>query len=172
MLIARHLTHQYTNLEVLKGINSDSGQVLIDNTDVFALKDNELAAFRNQKTGFVFQFHILTLRVYCARKRVPDGFYWCARKRFKTKSRDSFAQTWPTRPPPKSACAAIGRRAAAGGRGKGFYKRPCAYFADEPGGNLDSRNAEELHQLFFALRDELNQHFFDCDTQRLAGSAR
>jgi lipoprotein-releasing system ATP-binding protein len=137
----------------------DSGQVLIDNTDVFALKDNELAVFRNQKIGFIFQFHNLLPEFTALENVCLPAFIGGQEKGVKQKAEALLhklgLQDRLQNLPAQLSGGEQQRVAVA----RALINDPALIFADEPSGNLDSRNAEELHQLFFKLRDELNQTF-------------
>ena len=139
----------------------DGGQVIINNTDVFALKDKDLAAFRNLSIGFIFQFHNL-LPEFTALENVclPAFINGKDEERIIRKKASELLEM-----------LGLGQRLSnlpsqlSGGEqqrvavARALINDPALIFADEPSGNLDSKNAEELHQLFFRLRDELHQTF-------------
>ena len=109
----------------------DSGRVEIDGTDLFALGDKALSRFRNERIGFVFQFHHL----------LPEllAMMGLAERRDHKPSQLSGGE---------QQRVAIARA---------LINSPAVLLADEPSGNLDSRNREEIHRLFFDLRDHLGQ---------------
>ncbi len=145
-----------TLLQILGSLSRpDSGKVLIDGTDIFALGEKELAAFRNQKIGFVFQFHHL-LPEFTALENVLlpamiGGQYSSA---VKDKARgllsDLKLAERMTHKPSELSGGEQQRVAVA----RALINNPSILFADEPSGNLDSKTRTELHNLFFELRDK------------------
>ncbi|MFN4146988.1 MAG: ABC transporter ATP-binding protein [Runella sp.] len=139
----------------------DSGQVWIDEVDVFALKDKELAAFRNQKIGFVFQFHHL-MPEFTAIENVCMPSWIGGQKNQKQilekggELLELLGLKERLHHLPSQLSGGEQQRVAVA---RALINDPLVVFADEPSGNLDSRNAEDLHQLFFKLRKELNQTF-------------
>ena len=136
------------------------GKVFIDSTDIFALGAKELASFRNRKIGFVFQFHHL-LPEFTALENVLmpamiGGDKWgdkeCANRAMMLLEDLGVAQRASHKPMQMSG-GEQQRVAIARARMNG----PAVLFADEPSGNLDSRNKEELHNLFFKLREKYGQ---------------
>ena len=138
----------------------DSGTILYDNTDVTKLKDRELARFRNEHIGFVFQFHNL-LPEFTALENVcmPAFIKGTPQKQAEAEAMElmSFLNI-DNRASHKPAQLSGGeqQRVAVA---RALINQPSVVLADEPSGNLDSRHARELHQLFFLLRDRYNQTF-------------
>jgi lipoprotein-releasing system ATP-binding protein len=138
----------------------DSGTILYDNTDVTKLKDRELARFRNEHIGFVFQFHNL-LPEFTALENVcmPAFIKGTPQKQAEAEAMElmSFLNI-DSRASHKPAQLSGGeqQRVAVA---RALINQPSVVLADEPSGNLDSRHARELHQLFFSLRDRYNQTF-------------
>lgn len=138
----------------------DKGKVLIDGVDVFAYSAANLAAFRNRSIGFVFQFHNL-LPEFSALENVMIPALIARQDAQKTQARAKELL----------ALLGIGERAdhkpseLSGGEqqrvavARALVNEPALVLADEPSGNLDSKNAKELHQLFFDLRKRFNQTF-------------
>ena len=138
----------------------DSGKVLIDGTDVTTLGERQLAAFRNQKIGFVFQFHNL-LPEFTAIENVCMPALIAGKSMEEAKSEAHKLLQFlnvESRAEHKPAQLSGGeqqRFAVA----RALINRPAVVLADEPSGNLDTRHAEELHDLFFQLRDQFQQTF-------------
>jgi lipoprotein-releasing system ATP-binding protein len=137
-----------------------SGEVWIDSQNVVSMNDKKLAAFRNQNIGFVFQFHHLLpefnalenicIPAFIAKKGKKEAEHRAMEllELFNLKER-------ATHKPSELSGGEQQRVAVA----RSLINSPKVIFADEPSGNLDSANANELHQLFFKLRDELKQTF-------------
>ena len=139
---------------------ADSGKVYIDGTDVGELKEKQFSAFRNQHVGFVFQFHQL-LPEFTALENVmiPALIAGVSKTEAKGKAESMLAlmglKERASHKPSELSGGEKQRVAVA----RALINEPAVVFADEPSGSLDSRNKEELHQLFFALRDKLGQTF-------------
>lgn len=137
-----------------------SGDLFIDGTDVYKLNDKKLAAFRNLNIGFVFQFHHL-LPEFDALENVcmPALIAKTSKKQAETKAKELLdylgLKDRFTHKPSELSGGEQQRVAVA----RALINSPKVIFADEPSGNLDSKTAQELHQLFFNLRKELNQTF-------------
>jgi lipoprotein-releasing system ATP-binding protein len=137
-----------------------SGELFIDGTDVYKLNDKKLASFRNLNIGFVFQFHHL-LPEFDALENVcmPALISGTNKKQAETKAKELLdylgLKDRFTHKPSELSGGEQQRVAVA----RALVNSPKIIFADEPSGNLDSKTAEELHQLFFNLRKELNQTF-------------
>ncbi len=138
----------------------DSGEVVIDNQLINKLSDRNLAKFRNQKIGFVFQFHHL-LPEFTALENVCIPAYLMGRtEKEVTKEAHRLLAFLGladriTHKPSELSGGEQQRVAVA----RALINRPSVLLADEPSGNLDSDNSTDLHQLFFKLRDEFNQTF-------------
>jgi len=138
----------------------DSGSVLFDGTDVLALKDKELARFRNRNIGFVFQFHQL-LPEFTTLENVAMPALIGGEKRS-----DAFARAkellsymnLSDRFEHKPAQLSGGERQRVA-VARALINKPAVILADEPSGSLDTQNKQELHKLFFTLRDEMKQTF-------------
>ena len=139
---------------------ADGGSVVINGVEVCNLKEKELSAFRNKQIGFVFQFHQL-LPEFTALENVMipaliDGMSSgeAMRKAKETLAFLGLAERASHKPAELSGGEK--QRVAVA---RALINDPAVIFADEPSGSLDSRNKEELHQLFFDLREKLGQTF-------------
>ncbi len=150
-----------TLLQILGTLDRpDTGTLEIDGQDVFALNDRDLARFRNETIGFVFQFNNL-LPEFTALENVCLPAFIAKRDEKTTRQRaESLLKTLNLGHrldhfPSQMSGGEQQRTAVA----RALINEPAIVFADEPSGNLDSQNAEELHQLFFRLRNELGHTF-------------
>ncbi|MDE7069629.1 MAG: ABC transporter ATP-binding protein [Alistipes sp.] len=148
-----------TLLQILGTLSrADGGSLLIDGEDVAALGDRALSRFRNERIGFVFQFHHL-LPEFTAFENVCMPGWIGRRPRAEVERRAG------------ELLALVGLSARrdhkpgqlSGGEqqrvaiARALVNAPAVLLADEPSGNLDSRNREEIHRLFFDLRERLGQ---------------
>ena len=138
----------------------DNGTVMIDDVDVTQLKGNKLSHFRNQKLGFVFQFHQL-LPEFTAIENVMIPAFIAGKGRKEARQRaEELLQFMgladrATHKPNELSGGERQRVAVA----RALVNNPSVILADEPSGSLDSKNKQELHQLFFDLRDKFGQTF-------------
>ncbi|WP_234734837.1 ABC transporter ATP-binding protein [Tellurirhabdus bombi] len=138
----------------------DTGEVSLDGNDVFRLNEKELARFRNSKIGFVFQFHNLLAEFTALENVCLPGFMSGNDEQQVRKRAEEILSILglghrKDHLPSHLSGGEQQRTAVA----RALVNSPAIVFADEPSGNLDSKNAEDLHQLFFRLRDELGQTF-------------
>ncbi|OEK03803.1 lipoprotein ABC transporter ATP-binding protein [Roseivirga sp. 4D4] len=150
-----------TLLHILGTLDSaDMGSLEIDGTEISKLSFQQLAAFRNKRIGFIFQFHNLLPEFTALENVCLPGFIG---DRLETDVRKKAHELL-------SMLGLVGRldhkpSELSGGEqqrvavARALINDPSIIFADEPSGNLDSKNAAELHNLFFSLRDELNKTF-------------
>ncbi len=140
--------------------NKKDSQLLINATDVTKLSDKDLAKFRNEHIGFIFQFHQLlpeftALENVCIPafiKRVPKNEAEVKAKELL----DFLGLSHRYHHKPNELSGGEQQRVAVA---RALVNNPSIIFADEPSGNLDSESADNLHQLFFQLRDKFGQTF-------------
>jgi lipoprotein-releasing system ATP-binding protein len=150
-----------TLLHILGTLDApDAGKVYINDTDVFSQTSKNLAAFRNQAIGFVFQFHNL-LPEFSALENVMIPGIIAGKSEADVKKRsvellDMLGLSDRKDHKPSELSGGEQQRTAVA---RALINSPTLILADEPSGNLDSKNAVELHNLFFKLRKDLNQTF-------------
>lgn len=150
-----------TLLHILGTLDTpDSGEIFISGVPVHTLKGRKLAAFRNTQIGFVFQFHHLLPEFTALENVCIPG--WVAGRRKKEVQEEAIKLL---------KLLGLGDRlenkptALSGGEqqrvavARALINKPAIVFADEPTGNLDSKNAKELHDLFVQLRKDFKQTF-------------
>ena len=141
-------------------LKQDSGNVIINNTELNTLKERELANFRNQNIGFIFQFHQL-LPEFTAIENVCIPAYIAGKNKNETTKRAEYLLDFlnvmhrKNHKPGELSGGEQQRIAVA----RALINNPAVILADEPSGNLDTKNKEDLHNLFFSLREEFNQTF-------------
>ena len=150
-----------TLLHILGSLDkADIGEITINNTILNQLSGNRLAAFRNKHIGFVFQFHHL-LPEFSALENVCIPGWLAGKNKGEVKTRAAellnilgLKDRYENKP--NQLSGGEQQRVAVA---RALINNPDIVFADEPTGNLDSANAQELHQLFFDLRQQFNQTF-------------
>ncbi len=191
MIIAKGITKQYGDLQVLKGIDltiqdqeivsvvGDSGagkttllQILgtldsatagtlhYDNIEISQLKSKALADFRNKNIGFIFQFHQLLPEFTCLENVCMPALIAKTKKSEAEKKAKELLNylnlSHRYQHKPNELSGGEQQRCAVA---RALMNSPKVIFADEPSGNLDSKNAHELHQLFFNLRKDFGYSF-------------
>ena len=148
-----------TLLQILGTLSTpDAGSLLIDGVDVLKLSSKGLAEFRNLRLGFVFQFHHL-LPEFTALENVmiPAFIAGRGRKDAEQRAKDLLTDMGLgerlTHKPSELSGGEQQRVAIA----RALINEPAVLFADEPSGNLDTRTKDEIHKLFFDLRDKYGQ---------------
>lgn len=140
--------------------NPDSGQVLFDGQNVTKFKSAELAKFRNRHLGFIFQFHNL-LPEFTALENVmlPGLLAGRPEKQVKDRAIDLLTMLNLSHRLNHKPSEMSGGEQQRTSVSRALINSPKIVFADEPSGNLDSKNARELHEIFFKLRDMMQQTF-------------
>ena len=150
-----------TLLQILGTLDKpDSGSVVVDGIETSTLSTNKLSEFRNTHLGFVFQFHQL-LPEFTAIENIMIPAYIASMKPKEARSRAEELLAFmglsdrATHKPNELSGGEKQRVAVA----RALMNNPTVILADEPSGSLDSKNKEELHKLFFKLRDKFGQTF-------------
>lgn len=150
-----------TLLQVMGTLDkADTGTVAINGMEVSTLNERELSAFRNRHIGFVFQFHQL-LPEFTALENVMIPAYIAKvphkeAHKHATEVLELLGLANRADHKPNELSGGEKQRVAVA---RALINRPSVIFADEPSGSLDTKNKEELHRLFFELRDKLQQTF-------------
>ena len=153
-----------TLLQILGTLDKPSAangiELLINNEDITTMNDKTLSKFRNLNLGFIFQFHQL-LPEFTALENVCIPAFIANKPKHQTeadakKLLDYLGLSHRVNHKPNELSGGEQQRVAVA---RALINKPSIIFADEPSGNLDTASAENLHQLFFKLRDELGQTF-------------
>ncbi|MCD7976815.1 MAG: ABC transporter ATP-binding protein [Tannerellaceae bacterium] len=150
-----------TLLQIMGTLDTpDSGQLWINGTDTSRLKEKDLAAFRNKNIGFVFQFHQL-LPEFTALENVMIPALIAREKPHVAEGKakdllDFMGLSDRANHKPAELSGGEKQRVAVA---RALINEPAVILADEPSGSLDTKNKEELHALFFELRDKMKQTF-------------
>ena len=138
----------------------DAGRIVLNGTEINKLKSNQIAAFRNKEIGFVFQFHQL-LPEFTAMENVMiqaliGGKSATVAQKDAMEMLDFLGLAERAKHKPSELSGGEKQRVAVA---RALINHPSVVLADEPSGSLDTKNKEELHKLFFDLRDRLGQTF-------------
>ncbi len=138
----------------------DQGEVIINNQNIKGFNDQKLSDFRNRNIGFVFQFHHL-LPEFTALENVCIPAFIAGKGRGEAEKRakellDMLGLAGRLEHKPSELSGGEQQRVAVA---RALVNNPAVVLADEPSGNLDSKSSEELHRLFFSLRENLGQTF-------------
>jgi lipoprotein-releasing system ATP-binding protein len=150
-----------TLLQILGTLDRpDAGELIIDGINPFTLSSKGLADFRNTSIGFIFQFHQL-LPEFTALENamLPALIGGKSKKEAEERAQHLFQKLnigHRTTHKPSELSGGEQQRVAVC---RSLMNQPAVIFADEPSGNLDTKNAQELHELFFQLREEFKQTF-------------
>lgn len=139
---------------------SNDMELIIDGAAVLQMNDKSLSQFRNRHLGFIFQFHQL-LPEFTALENVCIPAFIAGKKKQETEQEaqkllDYLGLTHRMHHKPNELSGGEQQRVAVA---RALINKPAVIFADEPSGNLDTAAAENLHQLFFQLRDAFGQTF-------------
>lgn len=150
-----------TLLQILGTLdNFDKGALTINNEQISALNKRQLAAFRNTSLGFIFQFHQLLPEFTALENVCIPGFIKKTNKtEVETRAKellDFLGLKSRENHKPNELSGGEQQRVAVA---RALINNPAIILADEPSGNLDTQSAENLHELFFKLRDEFGQTF-------------
>jgi len=163
-IVVASVAGKTTLLQILgtldKASPAEDFELIINDTNIGALNDKGLAKFRNEHIGFIFQFHQL-LPEFTAIENVclPAFIKGTARKEAEKRAKellDFLGLSHRYNHKPSELSGGEQQRVAVA---RALINSPDLIFADEPSGNLDSESAENLHSLFFKLRDEFGQTF-------------
>ena len=137
-----------------------NAKLTINDTDVLSLKDQQLAAFRNKNLGFIFQFHQL-LPEFTALENVCIPAFILGKSKAEAEKEANellnyLGLSHRINHFPSELSGGEQQRVAVA---RALINKPAVIFADEPSGNLDTNSAENLHELFFKLRDNFGQTF-------------
>ncbi|MDH6343081.1 lipoprotein-releasing system ATP-binding protein [Parabacteroides sp. PFB2-12] len=150
-----------TLLQIIGTLDSpDGGELILNGTPVVGMNDTELSAFRNRNIGFVFQFHQL-LPEFTALENVMIPALIAREKQGQAEKRakellDFMGLADRMTHKPAELSGGEKQRVAVA---RALVNNPAVVLADEPSGSLDTKNKEELHALFFELRDKMKQTF-------------
>ena len=148
-----------TLLQIIGSLSQpDAGKVIINKQNISVMKERQLADFRNRQIGFVFQFHYL-LPEFTALENVciPAFIAKVSKKEAEEKAReylDFLGLSHRLNHKPNELSGGERQRVAVA---RALINNPSVILADEPSGNLDTKNRQDLHELFFTLRDRFKQ---------------
>ena len=150
-----------TLLQILGTLSKpDSGEIFFNNKNISSFSEKEIATFRNREIGFVFQFHHL-LPEFTALENVCIPAFIAKRSKAEAEKKalellDYLGLTDRIEHKPSELSGGEKQRVAVA---RALVNNPSVVLADEPSGNLDSANRNELHELLFKLRDDFGQTF-------------
>lgn len=160
-IVGRSGAGKTTLLQIIGTLDdADEGEIIIDGVNLSKLSKKKLSDFRNQKIGFVFQFHQL-LPEFTAIENIMMPALIGGKSKKEAKKRaeellDFLHLSDRANHKPAELSGGEKQRVAVA---RALMNNPAVILADEPSGSLDSKNKEELHNLFFELRDKFNQTF-------------
>lgn len=143
-----------------KPTTTKNTEITVNGQNVLSLKDKQISKFRNEHIGFIFQFHQLLPEFTALENVCIPGFIAHKPKKDVTKRATEILSflglSDRTDHKPNELSGGEQQRVAVA---RALINNPEVIFADEPSGNLDTQSAQNLHELFFSLRDEFNQTF-------------
>jgi len=150
-----------TLIQVLSSLEKPSrGSVFYEQEEISTYSSNKLAEFRNLNVGFVFQFHHLLAEFTAIENAmIPALIKGDSKKIAEEKAKDLLNRLGLSHRLNHKPSELSGGEQQRLSTARALINQPKAVFADEPSGNLDSKNADHLHQLFFELREEFKQTF-------------
>ncbi len=150
-----------TLLQILGTLDrADSGSIMYGEVDVTRLKEKELARFRNEQIGFVFQAHHLLPEFTAAENvMIPALIHGDSQELARRRAMELLEMLHLADRAAHKPTALSGGECQRVAVARALMNKPMVVLADEPSGNLDSQHAGELHDLFFALRKDLGQTF-------------
>lgn len=160
-IVGRSGAGKTTLLQIIGTLdNADEGEIIIDGVNLSQLSKKKLSDFRNQKIGFVFQFHQLLPEFTAIENIMMPALIGGKSKKDAKKRAEELLEflhlSDRANHKPAELSGGEKQRVAVA---RALMNNPAVILADEPSGSLDSKNKEELHNLFFELRDKFNQTF-------------
>lgn len=160
-IVGRSGAGKTTLLQIIGTLdNADEGEIIIDGVNISQLSKKKLSDFRNQKIGFVFQFHQLLPEFTAIENIMMPALIGGKSKKEAKKRAEELLEflhlSDRANHKPAELSGGEKQRVAVA---RALMNNPAVILADEPSGSLDSKNKEELHNLFFELRDKFNQTF-------------
>ncbi len=151
-------TGKSTLLHILSGLDTpDSGEVIIDNKNIFSMNEDEIAKFRNRSIGFVYQFHHLLPEFTAAENvAIAQMINGTSQKVALEKSRELLSVVGLNERFNHKPAELSGGEQQRVAIARALINNPKIIFADEPTGNLDSKNSEMIHNLFIELKNKFN----------------
>ena len=150
-----------TLLQIMGSLDKpDGGKVLYDGQDITRMSEKEISAFRNRHIGFVFQFHQL-LPEFTAQENItiPMLIGGQGMRQANTRAKELLQLLGLADRADHKPAELSGGEKQRIAVARALANQPDVILADEPSGSLDTKNKEELHKLFFSLRDQLGQTF-------------
>lgn len=160
-IVGRSGAGKTTLLQIIGTLDdADEGEVTIDGVKLGSLSKKKLSDFRNQKIGFVFQFHQL-LPEFTALENImmPALIGGSSKKEAKRRAEELLEFMHLSERANHKPAELSGGEKQRVAVARALVNNPAVIFADEPSGSLDTKNKEELHKLFFELRDKFGQTF-------------
>ena len=160
-IVGRSGVGKSTLLHVLSTLDTaDQGEVIMNGQDINSLRGQKLAKFRNEHIGFVFQFHNL-LPEFSILENVclPAFLAKKNKKATETRAKELLRMLGVAEITHKTPSQVSGGERQRAAIARALINAPTVVFADEPSGNLDTENSQELHKLFLKLREQFEQTF-------------